>query len=108
MNVVITQNGADRVLVSWTIDTSNTDATFMIDVCYTRPDGSERCLDDGSRLTKTDTFTNVDGLEVGVTYVFRVVSVTTVDRNSSTGISVTLSPCSGGRKEMCVCVCVCV
>ena len=80
----------------------------MIDVCYTPSGGSEVCLGEGSTLSKTATSTTISGLEVGVTYAFSVVSVTSVDRNASTRRSVVLSPCSGGVYEGIVCVCVCV
>ena len=104
MNVMITQNGPDSVRVSWTIDTSNTEATFMIDVCYTPSGGSEVCLGEGSTLPKTATSTTISGLVVGVSYAFSVFSVTSVDRNASIGRSVVLSPCSGGMYEGIVCV----
>ena len=71
----------------------------MIDVCYTRPGGNQVCLGEGSTLPKTATFTTISGLEVGVNYEFSVVSVTSIDRNASTGMSVALSPCSGGTYE---------
>ena len=99
MNMMITQNGPDSVRVSWTIDTSNAEATFMIDVCYTPSGGSEMCLGEGSTLPKIATFATISGLEVGVNYAFSVVSVTSVDRNASIGRSVVLSPCSGGMYE---------
>ena len=75
----------------------------MIDVCYTRSGGSEVCLGEGSTLPKTATSTIIRGLELGVNYAFSVVSVTTVDRNASSGRSVVLSPCSGGIYEGIVC-----
>ena len=75
----------------------------MIDVCYARPGENQVCLGEGSTLPKTATSTTISGLEVGVNYVFSVVSVTSIDRNASTWMSVAISLCLGGTHEGIVC-----
>ena len=77
---------------------------FTFEVCYTRVGGGGNTVCPVTGLSKTTTEYDItSGLEVGVNYTFRVVSVNNLDRRESGGKSLVLAPCLGGMK---VCVCV--